>query len=173
MAGRRQHNEGSLYQRSEDSRWIATVNLGWQDGKRQRRVFTSATPDAAMEKRNKWLDQKRAGFALPKGRPPTVSEWAQHWLINVAEPRVAPTTFHGSYESKVRDHVIPFFSKTALPELTEEDIEAWHRHLGKKLSAASITQCHRILSSAIKTAVIRGRDPAQPGQQRRAAAIRS
>lgn len=162
MAGRRQHGEGSVYQRKSDGRWIASVHLGWQDGKRQRRVFTGATPEAAMAKRTRWLDQRRAGFSLPKGRQPTVSEWCAHWLVNVAEPRVEPTTYHGSYRAKVEMHVIPFFSKTPLNELTEEDVEAWHRHLGKRLSAASIVQCHRILSSAIKTAVIRGRIPRNP-----------
>src|SRR5580700_6504411 len=162
MAGRRQAGEGSLYRRASDGRWIATVHLGWQDGQRQRRVSTGATPDAAMAKRARWLDQRRAGFVLPKGRQPTVSEWAEHWLVNVAQPRVQPTTYHGSYEAKVRMHVIPFFSKTPLNELREEDIESWHQHLGKKLSAASIVQCHRILSSAIKVAVIRGRIARNP-----------
>jgi integrase len=159
---RRQAGEGSLYQRSSDGRWIASVHLGWKDGKRERRVFTGATPDAAMDKRTRWLDQRRAGFTLPKGRVATVSEWCEHWAVNVAQPRVEATTFHGSYEGKIRDHIVPFFSKTPLNELTEEDIEAWHRHLGKKLSAASIVQCHRILSSAVKSAVIRGRIPRNP-----------
>ena len=46
MPGRRQHAEGSLYQRSSDGRWIAVVHLGWKGGKRQRRVFTgSAHPN--------------------------------------------------------------------------------------------------------------------------------
>jgi integrase len=162
MARRRQAGEGSLYQRKSDGRWIATVHLGWQHGKRQRRVFTAATPAAAMKKRQDWLDKRKDGFTLPKGRPPTVAEWAEHWAVNVAKPRVEATTFHGSYEGKIRDHVIPFFSRIPLNELTEEDIESWHQHLGKKLSAASIVQCHRILSSAVKTAVIRGRIPRNP-----------
>jgi integrase len=167
MAGRRQHGEGSLYQRKSDSRWIAVVDLGWKDGKRHRRVFTGATPEAAMTKRTRWLDLRRSGFTLPKGRIVTVGEWCAHWLANVAEPKVAAnrlaaTTFHGSYRSKVDLHIIPFFAQTPLNELCEEDIEAWHRHLGKNLSAASITQCHRILSSAIKVAVIRGRIPRNP-----------
>ena len=167
MAKRRQAGEGSVYRRSSDGRWIATVDLGWKDGKRQRRVFTAATPDAAMAKRTRWADQRRAGFTLPKGRPPTVAEWVSHWLTHVAEPKVsanrlAATTFYGSYRSKVELHIVPFFSQTPLNEFTEEDVEAWHMYLGKRLSAASIVQCHRILSSAVKVAVIRGRIPRNP-----------
>jgi len=161
-ATRRQQGEGSLFQRKRDGYWIAVADLGQHAGKRDRREFTGRTPEIAMEARAKFLEKRRAGFTLPKGRQITVAEWCEHWLINVAEPRVAPTTFYGSYDSKVRMHVIPFFSKTLLVQLDEEDIEAWHRHLRKSLSPASITQCHRILSSAIKTAVVRGRIARNP-----------
>lgn len=163
MAGRRQHGEGSLYQRTSDGRWIATVNLGWQGGTRQRRVFTGPTPDAARAKRDTFLDRRRDGFTMPKGRPPTVAEWMLHWLHMIAKQKVAPTTWEGSYRSKVELHIAPYFERVPLPELDEEMLEAFHRHLeARGLSAATIVQAHRIMSRALKIAVARGRIARNP-----------
>jgi len=163
MARRRQHGEGSLYQRSSDGRWIATVHVGWKDGKRQRRVFTGMTPAAAAAKRDDWLAKRRDGFVMPKGRPPTVAEWMRHWLHVIAKGKVQATTWEGSYRSKVELHIAPYFARVPLPELDEEQIEAFHAHLqGQDLSAASIMQIHRIMSRALKVAVARGRIARNP-----------
>jgi integrase len=170
MPGRRQHAEGSLYQRKSDGRWIATVHLGWKDGKRQRRVFTGTTPQAAVDGRSRFLDARRDGFTMPKGRPPWVSEWMLHWLHKVAKREVQATTWHGSYRQKVEDLICPYFERVPLPDLDEEDIEQWHAELeerisprtGRPVSAATIGQCHRIMSRALKVAVVRGKMPRNP-----------
>lgn len=169
MAGRRQHGEGSVYQRGKRGgragQWVAVADLGYRAGKRDRREFTGATPKEAMDKRDTFLDRRRDGFTMPKGRQPYVSEWLLHWLHNVARREVAPTTWHGSYRQKVTELICPYFDRVPLPELTEEDIEDWHRHLearisprtGRPTSASTIGQAHRIMSRAIKVAVKRGR----------------
>jgi len=164
MAARRQHGEGSLYQRKDDGRWIASVNLGNDArGKRQRRVFTATTPEAARLKREAFLDRRRDGFTMPKGRPPTVAEWCRHWLVKIAKPQVEATTWERSYRPYVELHIIPFFAAMPLPELAEEDIEAFHARLqGRGLSAATIAQVHRIMSRAMKVAVARGRIARNP-----------
>ena len=43
MASRRGHGEGSIYQRKSDNLWVGTVDLGWVDGKRKRKVVYGAT----------------------------------------------------------------------------------------------------------------------------------
>lgn len=158
MAKRRQAHEGSLYQRSSDGRWIATVHTGWKDGKRQRRVFTGMTPAIAMAKRETWLDRRRDGFVMPRGRPPTVAEWMGYWLHSIAKDKVQPTTWEG-YRSYVERRVIPYFDRVPLPELDEEMIEAFHRDLSRDLAPATIVQIHRIMARALKIAVVRGRIP--------------
>jgi integrase len=35
-------NEGTIYKRA-DGRWAASINLGWQDGKRKRKTFYAKT----------------------------------------------------------------------------------------------------------------------------------
>lgn len=167
--GRRQHGEGSVYQRGKrggrGGQWVAVADLGWHNGQRDRREFTGATPEAAMKKRQAFLDRRRDGFTMPRGRQPTVAEWMLHWLHNVARREVQPTTWHKSYRQKVTDLICPYFERIPLPDLTEEDIEEWHRHLeatiskrtGRPLSASTIGQAHRIMSRALKVAVKRGR----------------
>jgi integrase len=163
MARRRQHVEGSLYQRTSDGRWIATVHLGWDErGHRIRRVFTGTSPKAAKDKRDDFLAKRRDGFTMPKGRPPTVAEWLAHWLVKIAKPAVAPTTWAG-YRSKVELHIAPFFARLPLLELGEEDIEAFHAHmLARGAAPATVAQMHRILSRSLKVAVARGRIARNP-----------
>jgi integrase len=107
---------------------------------------------------------------MPKGRPPYVSEWMLHWLHNIARRKVEATTWDRSYRQKVTELIVPWFERTLLPDLTEEDIETWHANLervtsvrtGRPLSAATIAQAHRIMSTAIKEAVVRKRIARNP-----------
>ncbi|HYK28525.1 MAG TPA: tyrosine-type recombinase/integrase [Streptosporangiaceae bacterium] len=167
---RRQQGEGSLYQRGRDGRWVAVADLGWRNGARDRREFTSADMREAMAKRQAFLDRRRDGFTIPKGRQPYVSEWMLHWLHKVAKPKVEATTWEKTYRHKVEELICPFFERIPLPELTEEDIEDWHRFLqakiskrtGRPLSNSTIHQAHRIMSRALKVAVVRGRIARNP-----------
>lgn len=170
MAGRRQQGEGSVYHRTGRGQWVAVADLGVRNGRRDRREFTGPSPERALEKRDKFLDRRRDGFTPPKGRQPYVSEWMLHWLHNIAKRKVAATTWEKSYRQKVTGIICPFFERIPLPELCEDDIEAWHAELedtissrtGRPLSASTIGQAHRIMSRAIKVAVARGRLPRNP-----------
>ena len=156
---RRQHGEGSLYQRARDGRWVAVADLGWKDGKRDRREFTAKTPAAAVARRGEFLDKQRGGFTLPKGRAPTVGEWAHHWLYAVIKDKVQERTWI-IYRSHTELHIIPYFSHTPLTgeSITEEVIEEWHAALKRKgLSATTIGLVHGNLSQILKLAVRRGR----------------
>jgi integrase len=170
MARRRQHGEGSVYHRKDRDQWVAVAELVQRHGKRDRREFTAPTPEAALEKRARFLDQRRDGFTTPRGRQPYVSEWMLHWLHHVAKHKVQPTTWDKSYQQKVTGLICPWFERVVLAELGEEDVEEWHTQLeatiskrtGKPLSASTIGQAHRIFSTAIKEAVKRGRLPRNP-----------
>lgn len=161
MPGRRQQGEGSLYYRKSKDLWVAVADLGWRNGKRDRREFASRTPAGAIESRSKFLHQRQEGFTPPKGRPPYTGEWLMHWLYNIAQPRVEATTFVKSYEQKTLDLIIPFFERIPLPELDDDDVRAWHAHLqrhpsahtGRPVSNSTIVTAHRILSAALNDAL--------------------
>jgi len=172
--GRRQHGEGPVYQRGRQGgragQWVAVENLGWRDGRLDRREFTGATPAEAMAKRERFRDRRRDGFTMPKGRQPYVSEWMLHWLHVVAKRKVRASTWERSYRQKVEELIVPYFERVPLPELDEEDIEAWHADLearvsprtGRPLSPGTIAQAHRIMSRALKVAVARKRIARNP-----------
>ena len=175
MPRRRQHGEGSLYRRGkrggrDDGQWVATADLGWREGKRDRREFTGLTPEEAIGRRARFLERRRGGFTMPKGRQPYVSEWVLHWLHNVAKRKVRESTWEKSYRQKVEELIVPWFERVPLPELNEEHIEEWHAHLaqkvssrtGRPLSPSTIAQAHRIFSTALKAAVVRGKLPRNP-----------
>jgi integrase len=169
MTRRRQQGEGSLYHRKTRDQWVAVADLGWKNGRRDRREFTGPAPGDALRKRDEFLGKRRDGFTLPRGRQPTVAEWVRHWLHNIAKARVDPHTWYRSYRYKCEAHVIPYFGHVKLAELAREDVEAWHLELsrvisrrGTPLSPSTIATVHAIFSSALNEAVDRGRMPRNP-----------
>jgi hypothetical protein len=36
---RRGHGEGAIYQRASDGKWVGSVNLGYENGKRKRKTI--------------------------------------------------------------------------------------------------------------------------------------
>jgi integrase len=169
VPGRRQQGEGSLYHRKERGQWVAVADLGWKGGKRDRREFTGPDPASALRKRDEFLDRRRDGFTLPRGRQPTVAEWVLFWCHHTAKAQVDPNTWHRSYRQKCEDYIAPYFEKVPLAELSAEDIEDWHADLlarpskrGGTISASTVTTAHRIFSSCLKEAVRRKRMPYNP-----------
>lgn len=150
---------------------VAVVVLGWKpNGRPDRQEFTGQTVKEATDKRDAFLHRRRDGFTLPKGRQPYVSEWVEHWLWNVAKPKVDPNTFYRGYRQKCEDYIVPYFARVKLSELSEEDIEGWHQNLlarksrrgGGTLSPSTIATAHRIFSACINVAVARRRLPHNP-----------
>jgi integrase len=169
MGGRRQQGEGSLYHRTDRKQWVAVADLGWKNGKRDRREFTGPTPQKALDGRDEFLAARRDGFTLPRGRQPTVGEWVLHWGHHTAKARVERTTWEKSYRLHVEDYIAGYFDRIPLPDLQAEDIEDWHDHMlerpsrsGGTLSPRTVGVAHSIFSSALQEAVKRHRIPFNP-----------
>jgi integrase len=121
-------------------------------------------------KRAAFMAARADGFTAPRGRPYYVGEWVLRWLENTARPRISEATYSRTYLHHVRDLIAPYFERVPLPELTVEDIEAWHAQLARRparrgggmVSAATIGQAHTILSMALNTAVARRKLPHNP-----------
>jgi integrase len=150
---RRGNREGSLYQ-TGDGRWRAAVVL--PDG---RRKYVSATTREEVARRLRQL-QRLADDGLPvatDGRPPTVEAWLVHWLERIAAAKVRASTLEG-YRSKVHTRIIPGLGRHRLDRLQPEHVENWRDALlAAGLSPATVLQCQRILSRALKVAMQRGK----------------
>lgn len=177
MAGRRQQGEGSVYCRKrrdpktgrERVQWVAVADLGWKAGKRDRREFTGPDPKTALDKRDEFLDKRRDGFTLPRGRQPTVEEWVLHCCHHTLKKRQQRTTWEKNTRLHCESYIAPFFAGIPLANLQPEDVEDWHDDLlarpsksGGMLKASTIGVAHATLSTCLKEAVARRRIPFNP-----------
>lgn len=162
---RRQHGEGSVYQRA-DGRWVCELHLGFRpDGKPDRRYLYGVTSEEVVEKRRKFWSAQDDGFTPAKGRGATAAEWLSHWLHNIVKREVRESTWNRSYRPKVEGRVIPGLGRRVLlKDLDETRIEEFYTRLQEDdgLAPATVLQIHRILSRALKIAAKRQLIPRNP-----------
>jgi integrase len=94
--------------------------------------------------RGEWVDPRRARVRL--------EDWTERWLDTTVH--LKPKTQTG-YESLLRTHILPAFGKTPLGAIEPDDVSAWVSEMANQgLSASRIRQAYRVLSAALKAAVV-------------------
>src|SRR5436190_18460621 len=99
---RRGHGEGSIYQRESDGRWCASVDLGYVNGRRTRKMVYGRTRKEVAEKL-KALHRDQASGAPILTERQTVAQYLNRWLVDVVSQRNKPRT-QESYQAMVRLH---------------------------------------------------------------------
>jgi hypothetical protein len=99
MSSRRRQGEGSVY-RLPDGRWRGVANLGWHDGKRRRKYITRGTQAEAVRELRRLTAAAEAG-RLPIARAPTLGQWLERYLNEVAAFSVRPSTLR-RYRQELR-----------------------------------------------------------------------
>ena len=123
MATRRGRGEGSVTRRA-DGRWMARVDLGWQDGKRCRKTLYGRTKRDVQDKLRVMLHRTDQGLPLVPEQE-TVGAFLHRWLkFKKAELR---SRSYESYEHLVRAHLLPGLERVRLAKLTPLDVSAWFR----------------------------------------------
>lgn len=79
------------------------------------------------------------------------NDWLIHWL-HQKKDQVRPATYQ-SYESKILQHISPFFQDKSFNDLTGELIQEWIYFLQNNLSINSVHAVYRVFKQIIKTAV--------------------
>jgi integrase len=153
----RASGESSIYQ-DDDGRWHGFVSMGKKENGRRDRRHVSGAKRADVVTKVRALESKRdAGMVEAAGRAPTVAEWLDHWLDNIAARKVRARTLE-SYRSTVRLHVRPGVGHHRLDRLQPEHLELLYAALADKgLGPASILRAHRVLSRALRVATQRGK----------------
>ena len=174
MARRRLKGEGSIYQtHGKDcppaaadgtrprhtckGRWMAYLDLGWRDGKRDRRYVTGK--DAATVRKR--LDELKASTAagVRTDSRATVEKWLTYWLDEVAGKKNAASTMK-TYRGYVDNWLVPALGKKRLTAVKPADVRALHRTMeAAKKSGATRRQAHAILQRALEVAVDEGLVP--------------
>jgi integrase len=181
---RRGRGEGALYQRhdhptcppvAEDGdrpkhncrgRWVKTIDLGWTNGKRSRKVIYGHTKAEVLDKEKQL---RTSGRDRLRTNTHTVETWMLHWLEHIAPERCRPQTLEG-YSQKINGYIIPLLGKHRLDTLEPRHLREMYDRMGKEcnqikagekcphspshgLSHATRRQTHAILRRALTIAL--------------------
>ena len=145
--GKKANGEGSIYQRKEDKKWVASVTL---DGGK-RKVFYGKTRKEAHDKLQKALQEQKQG-KLVATQTQTVEQYLTYWLM-IHKKNVRPRT-HERYEEIVRLHLVPTLGKIRLDKLTPHHLEMLYTNkLESGLSGTTVAAIHNFLHTALDGAV--------------------
>jgi integrase len=145
--GRRGNHEGSVWQR-KDGRWVAA----YHDGAGRRVQHYARTRVGAAEKLADGLKLQLDRVVVPTEKQ-TVGQYLTEWLENSARRTVRPMTFV-SYESIVRQHLIPELGSIPLARLAPQEVQ---RLLNAKsdsgLSPRRVAYIRAVLRRALREAL--------------------
>lgn len=149
--GRRGANEGSIYKRSRDGKWVAVLNLGYADGRRRRKTFVGKTRAKVQRELGRALSDHERGLPVRTERQ-TVADYLAAWLRDSVRPSRRPRT-HERYEQAVRLHIVPEIGRVELSKLTPQHVQ---RLVANKLagghSASSVRYTRTVLRIALEQA---------------------
>ena len=150
MATRRGRGEGSITRRA-DGRWMARVDLGWQDGKRHRKTLYGRTKREVQDKLREAVQRLEHGLR-PVPEQESVGAFLRRWL-EFKQGQLRPRTY-ASYEHIVRAHLDPGLGRVRLAKLAPHDVAAWlRRHQLKGASARTARYARAVLRAALNQAL--------------------
>jgi integrase len=148
---RRGRSEGSVYQRSQDGLWVASVSAGYDgDGKRVRLTAIGRTKQEALDKLQ-LLRQRDVGM-LGEAHNLTLAAYLKRWL-EIVKPTVEPNTYD-PYERQIRLHIAPVIGHCKLSALAPWDVESFYTYLTSHgRSPALVRKVGTTLTIALNAAV--------------------
>src|ERR687893_211498 len=165
------NGEGSKARRRKDGRYETRALLDTPAG-RKRVSFYGATAKEANEKKIAALADQNRGvmFADPKGLK--VDEYLQDWLSDTVRYQVSEGTFE-RYERTCRNHLLPFFKRLRLRDLTPAHVRAFKaRKIEEGLNPNAVGVMQGVLSVALNQALDDGLIPVNPAARAKKAATR-
>jgi integrase len=135
---------------SADGRWMASVDLGWQEGRRQRKSVYGRTRRAVAVKLTRVLRAVQEGAALPDERV-TLAQFLERWLVR-KQTTMRPRAW-STYEQAVRLYLVPGLGKLTLARLRPTHVDDWMRALQEKgTTARTIRYARVVLRAALNQA---------------------
>lgn len=149
---RRSQGTGSVYKRSSDGRWVSAVDLGWAEGKRQRKYFVSGSEEEAVRKLNRALGEYGRGLLLPADRT-TMETYLTSWLEERnTSGDLRPRTYD-DYHQVITLHLVPELGRRRLDQLTPQHVQAMINAKAKSgLSNRSVNKIRAVLRAALSDA---------------------
>lgn len=175
----RTKGEGSLYQRCETrlgcppavagpdgkkvrarhrckGAWVASIELDPGTADRKRKVVVRAKKADAAAELKKLKEAYSKNPRMTNARP-TVERWCEIWWNDFGKVRLKPGNGQKSYQSKIRNYIVPCLGKVKLDRLTTEHIEQLRRFIveEKGLSTTTAHGTHRVFSVILRDAMRR------------------
>ena len=148
---KRGQNEGSIYQR-KDGRWVASLNLGWLNGRRTRKDFYGDTRREVQAKLTEALRDQQLGLPVVLGKQ-TIKQYLNRWLEDVVRRKNRPATYI-SYERLVRLYISPLIGDVPLVKLSTQQVRAMlNEKQDSGLSARTVQYLHAVLRKALNVAL--------------------
>lgn len=148
MPNVRGRNEGSLFSRSRDGRWIAMVTM--PDGRRRSASAASKTGGVALLRE---LLRQRDESVVEDPRRVRVGPYLLRWIANVTG--LAPATMR-QHEMIVRRHLVPALGHRLLTQLAPSDVDAYLERddLDPQTRRHHRATLRRILADAVRDNIV-------------------
>lgn len=147
---------GSVYRRSRDGKWCATISApGTTASGGRRRITVTANSEKAVERklRDKLRELERSGATL--GARTTVRAWAKVWL-DITKDKHRPK-YWATNRSAVNGYIVPTIGHRRLADLAPADVRAVADAIIRKgLAESTAHRYHATLMPMLKDAVIEG-----------------
>ncbi len=132
---------------------------------RRRVSFYGDTAEEANNKKFQALADHSKGVLFSDPARLTVGEHLQSWLTDTARYQVSEGTFE-RYERTCRNHLVPFFGRLRLRELTAAHVRAFKaRKIEEGLNPNTVGVMQGVLSTALNQAVDDGLIPSNPASR--------
>jgi integrase len=152
MSERRGRHEGTIFQR-QDGRWAGTLDLGWEQGRRQRKWFYGPTRADVREKLTRALGEVQRGGFVDADERVTVGAYLDRWLTTLAVRRKTAR----SYQQFVTLHLKPALGRIRLTKLIPAMVRSLLAEKERAgLSARTVTLIRDVLRIALNQAVTDG-----------------
>ena len=168
---KRANGEGSKPRRKSNGRYEARAPLDTPTGRKRVSFYGSTAKEAADKRTAAIADRNRSILFLDPGRL-TVGGYLERWLPDTARYQVAPST-HDRYQRTCRNHLIPFFGRVKLRDLSPPHIRAFKaRKIESGLNPNTVGVMQGVLSAALNQAVDEGLIFQNPASRVKKAATR-
>ncbi len=168
---KRANGEGSEARLRKDGRYETRATLDTPTGRR-RVSFYGATAREANEQKIEAIANQNKGILFSDPRGLKVAEYLASWLEDTARYQVSEGTYQ-RYERTCRNHLVPFFGKLRLRDLSPAHVRAFKaRKIEEGLNPNTVGLIQGVLSAALNQAVDDGLLPANPAARVKKAAKR-
>lgn len=153
---RKANGRSSIYQ-DANGVWHGWVTVGVKaDGRPDRRHRRGRTQKEVTKKVEELERQRVEGTVADAGKIPTVAEWIETWLSDIAPRTASESTIESVYRPRMQIWVIPRIGRHRLDRLRADHLDALYTEIADAgLASKSVLMVHQQVSRCLKMAVRR------------------